>query len=54
MAKKRNSDHYLTDEQLEYFRGRLLDWKMELLKESEEAKEFLSEVTLDPDFMQVS
>ena len=33
MAKK-GFDHYLTEEQLEYFRGKLLNWKAELLRES--------------------
>ncbi|MDR0744643.1 MAG: RNA polymerase-binding protein DksA [Holosporales bacterium] len=32
---KRN--HYLSDEQLEYFRAKLLNWKSELLKDSTEA-----------------
>jgi DnaK suppressor protein len=35
-------NHYLTDEQLEYFKARLLNWKNELLKESEETKSALS------------
>ncbi len=35
-------DHYLTEEQLEYFRAKLLNWKTELLKESEETRNALS------------
>ncbi|MDR3224102.1 MAG: RNA polymerase-binding protein DksA [Holosporales bacterium] len=47
MAKK--VEHYLTNEQLEYFRGKLLNWKSELLKESEEVKEVLEEKNFEPD-----
>lgn len=39
MAKK--WDHYLTPEQMEYFRGKLLNWKNELLKESSDIRERL-------------
>jgi DnaK suppressor protein len=49
MIKKSNSDHYLTDEQLEYFRGKLLSWKMELIKECDDAREFLADNVPDPD-----
>ncbi|MBQ7524566.1 MAG: RNA polymerase-binding protein DksA [Alphaproteobacteria bacterium] len=41
--------HYLTDEQLEYFRGRLLNWKTELLRESDGLKEMLSEKHVEAD-----
>ena len=36
-------DHYLTEEQLEYFKGKLINWKMELLKESDETRLSLCE-----------
>ncbi|MDR0695897.1 MAG: RNA polymerase-binding protein DksA [Holosporales bacterium] len=49
MVKKR--DHYLTEEQLEYFRSKLLNWKMELVKESEEARVMLEENRLEPDII---
>ena len=39
--KKKELEHYLTKEQLEYFRGKLLNWKAELLKESDGARETL-------------
>ena len=39
--KKKESEHYLTKEQLEYFRGKLLNWKAELLKESDVDRETL-------------
>ncbi|MDR1609657.1 MAG: RNA polymerase-binding protein DksA [Holosporales bacterium] len=35
--------HYLTDEQLECFKGRLLKWKLELLKDSADARDMLEE-----------
>jgi DnaK suppressor protein len=41
-SKKTGRDHYLTKEQLEYFRVKLLNWKIELLKESEETINTLS------------
>ena len=47
MAKK--LDHYLTEEQLEYFRGKLLNWKAELLKESNEARAMLEEKHIESD-----
>lgn len=43
--------HYLTDEQLEYFRGRLLNWKSELLKDSSEALAMLVEMKNEPDMI---
>ncbi|MDR1391511.1 MAG: RNA polymerase-binding protein DksA [Holosporales bacterium] len=52
MVKRTKIDkfkHYLTEEQLEYFKGRLLNWKSELLKESEEAKVMLEEKHMEPD-----
>lgn len=42
-------EHYLTQEQLEYFRGKLLNWKAELLKESEGVREILEEKHIEPD-----
>ena len=39
--------HYLTDEQLEYFRCKLLNWKAELLKESEDVQELLKAQKID-------
>jgi DnaK suppressor protein len=42
MSNKKLDDHYLTNEQLEYFRSKLLNWKNDLLKESSETKEFLA------------
>ena len=47
MAKK--LEHYLTDEQLEYFRAKLLNWKAELLKESDEARIMLEEKHIEAD-----
>lgn len=44
-------DHYLTDEQLEYFRGKLLNWKAELLKASEDVREILEEKHVEPDLI---
>jgi DnaK suppressor protein len=43
--------HYLTDEQLEYFRGKLLNWKSELIKASDEVRETISERNFEPDFI---
>lgn len=45
------SEHYLTDEQLEYFRGKLLNWKMELIKEGNEVKDMLVETAPEPDII---
>ena len=46
----KRKDHYLTDEQLEYFRAKLLNWKNELLKESTETVHSLStEKNVEPD-----
>lgn len=47
MTKK--LEHYLTTEQLEYFRGKLLNWKAELLKESDEARSMLEEKHIESD-----
>lgn len=47
MAKK--PSHYLTDEQLEYFRSKLLNWKAELLKDSQEIRSLLEEKNMEPD-----
>ncbi len=41
MANKKQNDHYLSEEQLEYFRAKLINWKNELLKESNETRENL-------------
>jgi DnaK suppressor protein len=41
-SSKRKRNHYLTEEQLEYFRAKLLNWKLELLEESEETINALS------------
>ena len=47
---KRHHDHYLTDEQLEYFRAKLLNWKSELLRGSSETINSLSvEKNVEPD-----
>lgn len=43
MSEKKSSDHYLTDEELEYFKAKLVNWKNELLKESDETRNTLSE-----------
>ena len=48
MAKKK-LDHYLTDEQLEYFRGKLLKWKAELLKENGNIRSALGEGSNEAD-----
>ena len=47
MANK--SKHYLTDEQLEYFRCKLLNWRAELLSESERVQELLKSQEVEPD-----
>ncbi|MBQ9335439.1 MAG: RNA polymerase-binding protein DksA [Alphaproteobacteria bacterium] len=47
--KKKALEHYLTKEQLEYFRGKLLNWKAELLKESDGARETLEESSNEAD-----
>lgn len=47
----KNLEHYLTKDQLEYFRGKLLNWKAELLKESEEMRDLLEEKHIEPDFI---
>ncbi|MDR2459080.1 MAG: RNA polymerase-binding protein DksA [Holosporales bacterium] len=47
MAKK--VSHYLTDEQLEYFRGKLLQWKSELLRDSEDVRDMLEERNFEAD-----
>ncbi|MDR1488457.1 MAG: RNA polymerase-binding protein DksA [Holosporales bacterium] len=41
--KEKRETHYLNGEQLEYFRGKLLNWKNELLRESEETRTALVE-----------
>ena len=41
--------HYLTDEQLEYFRCKLLHWKATLLKDS--AQKLLKAQEIEPDVM---
>lgn len=43
MSGKKSGDHYLTDEELEYFKAKLVNWKNELLKESDETRSTLSE-----------
>lgn len=48
MAKK-GFEHYLTDEQLEYFRGKLLNWKAELLKESSDTEAILGVTNVEAD-----
>ena len=45
------SKHYLTDEQLEYFRGKLLHWKEELLKESQDVQQLLKTQESEPDLI---
>lgn len=51
MAKKESLNHYLTEEQLEYFRAKLINWKLELIKESEETKSILTEQNNEPDLI---
>ncbi len=51
MQKKGSLDHYLTKEQLEYFRGKLINWKLELIKESENTKSTLTEPNNEPDLI---
>lgn len=48
MAKK-SLEHYLTDEQLEYFRGKLLNWKAELLRESSDTEAILGIANVEAD-----
>lgn len=36
-----NTKHYLTDEQLDYFRSKLLKWKNELLQDSSDTQHLL-------------
>ena len=45
------SKHYLTDEQLEYFRAKLLHWKDELLKESQDVQQLLKAQESEPDLI---
>ena len=47
MTKKH--EHYLTEEQLEYFRGKLINWKAELIRESTEIRERLSDISVEAD-----
>jgi DnaK suppressor protein len=49
MSGSKNDEHYLTGEQLEYFRGKLLNWKMELIKEADEAKAMFVETASEAD-----
>ena len=51
MREKKILSHYLTKEQLEYFRSRLLMWKMDMLKESDRVKSALSEKNREPDMV---
>lgn len=51
MNAKEPLKHYLTDEQLKHFRSRLINWKMELLKESDKVKSALSEKNTEPDMI---
>ena len=51
MQKKKTLDHYLTDEQLEYFRAKLINWKSELIKEGDEARLILEEKNNEPDMI---
>jgi len=51
MQKKGSLAHYLTDEQLEYFRAKLITWKLELIKKSENAKSMLVEKNNEPDMI---
>ncbi|MDR1476390.1 MAG: RNA polymerase-binding protein DksA [Holosporales bacterium] len=48
-VNEKDNEHYLTDEQLEYFRGKLLNWKMELLREAGEARAMFVEMVAEPD-----
>ncbi|MDR3030830.1 MAG: RNA polymerase-binding protein DksA [Holosporales bacterium] len=48
MAK---GNHYLSAEQLEYFRAKLLNWKSELLKDNNEAIAMLSENKTESDMI---
>lgn len=41
--------HYLTNEQLEYFRSKLLSWKSELLRQNTEIKDVLQNTTIEAD-----
>ncbi|MDR2598292.1 MAG: RNA polymerase-binding protein DksA [Holosporales bacterium] len=47
----KDDGHYLTDEQLEYFRGKLLNWKMELIREAGEARTMFIEMSTEPDLI---
>lgn len=50
MATEKFKDHYLTEEQLQYFKSKLLNWRSELLKESEETRVSLGEEkSVEPD-----
>jgi DnaK suppressor protein len=51
MIDNRENEHYLNNEQLEYFRGRLLKWKLDLIKEIEEVRETLAENDSSPDII---
>lgn len=45
----KKSKHYLTDEQLNYFKCKLLNWKAELMQESEGVQEILKSQEAEPD-----
>ncbi|MBR1943891.1 MAG: RNA polymerase-binding protein DksA [Alphaproteobacteria bacterium] len=45
------SKHYLTNEQLEYFKSKLLHWKEELLKESQDVQQLLKSQESEPDLI---
>lgn len=42
-SSRKNKNHYLTDEQMEYFKAKLVNWKNELLRESDETRGALAE-----------
>jgi DnaK suppressor protein len=43
LVRKSMEDHYLTKEQLEYFKTKLVNWRLELLQESKETRTSLVE-----------
>lgn len=49
MPQKKKLNHYLTEEQLEYFRAKLLNWKAELLRETDETRTLLEEKHIEAD-----
>lgn len=48
MASKQK-EHYLTEDQLEYFRAKLINWKNELMRDAIETKDLVGEQVVEAD-----